>query len=90
MKLVERLRLGGPNAAEVAGEAADEIERLMSHHPNPADYRYWEGRYRDEAEKNKKLVAAAQLAADIIERNLYHQREKVSDARSVLLSAISN
>lgn len=28
MGLVERLRLGGPNAAEVAGQAADEIERL--------------------------------------------------------------
>ncbi len=28
ISLVERLRLGGPNAAEVAGQAADEIERL--------------------------------------------------------------
>lgn len=30
ISLVQRLRLGGPNAAEVAGEAADEIERLRS------------------------------------------------------------
>ena len=30
MTLVERLRLGGPNAAEVADEAADEIERLRT------------------------------------------------------------
>lgn len=28
MDIVERLRLGGPNASEVAGQAADEIERL--------------------------------------------------------------
>jgi hypothetical protein len=28
MKLVERLRLGGPNALEVTDQAADEIERL--------------------------------------------------------------
>ena len=28
--IVERLRLGGPNAAEVADEAADEIERLRA------------------------------------------------------------
>lgn len=29
MTLVERLRLGGPNAAEVAGQAADMIEHLL-------------------------------------------------------------
>lgn len=29
MTLSERLRLGGPNAAEVTDEAADEIERLQ-------------------------------------------------------------
>jgi len=28
--IVERLRLGGPNAAEVTDEAADEIERLRA------------------------------------------------------------
>lgn len=38
-------------------EAASEIERLRAHHPNPADYRYWEGRYRDEAAANGELVA---------------------------------
>jgi HAMP domain-containing protein len=30
MDLVERLRLGGPNAWEMYGEAADEIERLRT------------------------------------------------------------
>jgi hypothetical protein len=30
MTLVERLRLGGPNAAEVAGDAADEIDRAFA------------------------------------------------------------
>lgn len=30
MDIVERLRLGGPNALEVVGEAADEIERLRA------------------------------------------------------------
>jgi len=30
MDIVERLRLGGPNAAEVTDEAADEIERLRA------------------------------------------------------------
>lgn len=29
-ELVSRLRLGGPNAAEVASQAADEIERLRA------------------------------------------------------------
>ena len=57
MQLVERLRLGGPNAAEVASEAADEIERLQRNHPNPADHRYWEGRYRDEKAEVERLRA---------------------------------
>ena len=30
MDVVERLRLGGPNAMEAAPEAADEIERLRA------------------------------------------------------------
>jgi len=30
MDIVERLRLGGPNAAEVTDEAADEIARLRA------------------------------------------------------------
>jgi|AKVG01.1.fsa_nt_gi hypothetical protein len=27
------------------------------HHPNPADHRYWEGRYRDEVAENRELQA---------------------------------
>lgn len=38
-------------------EAASEIERLRSHSPNPADHRYWEGRYRDEAAEVDRLKA---------------------------------
>lgn len=30
MDIVDRLRLGGPNAMEVVGQAADEIERLRA------------------------------------------------------------
>ncbi len=37
MDIVERLRLGGPNAWEVYGEAADEIERLREHKRRQAD-----------------------------------------------------
>ena len=89
MKLVERLRLGGPNAAEVTNEAADEIERLLRHHPNPADYRYWEGRYRDAAAEIASLRIAAHRAADIIDKHLNTQREKVTDASAILRDALA-
>ena len=32
-----------------------QLERM---HPNPADYRYWEGRYRDEVADNNRLREA--------------------------------
>lgn len=48
--------------ADVAREAADEIERLRE---------------------------AAKLAAKIIDTNLYHQREKVVDASSILKDALN-
>lgn len=66
MELVKRLRLGGPNAAEVAGEAADEIERLLSKHPNPADFRYWEGRYRDEKAEVDRLRNELSVAMHVV------------------------
>jgi multidrug efflux pump subunit AcrA (membrane-fusion protein) len=45
-----------------------EAERA-AHHANPADFRYWEGRYRDEQSRAKaaeaRLQAAEQLVADL-------------------------
>lgn len=60
--IVERLRsvqfLSDPDAYDACvQEAASEIERLRSHSPNPADHRYWEGRYRDEAAEVDRLKA---------------------------------
>jgi hypothetical protein len=69
--IVERLRgwsyrVGYVDMGVLTQEAADamevkdaEIERLRAEverlHANPADYRYWEGRYRDEAAENERL-----------------------------------
>lgn len=47
-----------PLAASAAIDGADEIERLRGRSANPADHRYWKGRYRDEAKKVDSLVAA--------------------------------
>jgi len=42
--------------------AADRIEELLrerqAHHANPADFRYWEGRYRDEKANLAKAAGA--------------------------------
>jgi hypothetical protein len=46
--------------AKVTAERDDWKEASARHHPNPADYRYWEGRYRDE--KARVETAEALLA----------------------------
>lgn len=88
MELIERLRLGGPNAAEVAGEAADELERLLRTHPNPADHRYWEGRYRDEKAEVDRL--REKLESEIIaayERGAEWTRENPNSSKYVKKAA---
>jgi len=52
--LVEQLR---ECIDPLALEAADYIESLRPIHPNPADFRYWEGRYRDEKAEVIRLSA---------------------------------
>lgn len=53
------------NAATLLQDKQSEISRLKKTlrrvHPNPADYRYWEGRYRDEAARAE--AAEAQVAS---------------------------
>lgn len=66
-------------------ETRDITERLLS--------RSWEDRhhrkYREEAAQEiRRLRKACRTAAEIIDRNLYHQREKVADAADILRSAI--
>ena len=65
--LVKRLKAvipyqGKSNTAFLCHEAADRIEDLKRQlalaerrHPNPADFRYWEGRYRDEKARVEDL-----------------------------------
>jgi|GEM_PF-6939529 len=54
-------------------ESADRIEALQAEnarlqemvekrHANPADFRYWEGRYRDEAAENERLRGIVEKA----------------------------
>lgn len=49
----------GTLCAAHINSAADELERLQANidrlSANPADHRYWEGRYRDEAADNDRL-----------------------------------
>lgn len=49
----------GRKANQLMRDCADEIERLRANvdrlTSNPADHRYWEGRYRDEATENERL-----------------------------------
>lgn len=60
--LIARLRSDHPDYLTSA--AADRITALVAereaHHANPADFRYWEGRYRDE--KARAEAAEAQVA----------------------------
>ncbi len=43
-----------------------------AHHPNPADYRYWEGRYRDEAVRAEKAEAERDALAGRRPKVLLH------------------
>lgn len=45
-------------------------------------------RLRDAASEIERLREAAQLAIKLIDANLYHQREKVQDAASLLRQAL--
>jgi predicted nuclease with TOPRIM domain len=48
-----------------AEKAEAELSRRTA---NPADYRYWEGRYRDEKADNERLEAACEKLAAALER----------------------
>lgn len=69
-ELIRRMRdacRGGETCKCSLNEAADRIEALLqerqAHHANPADFRYWEGRYRDEKANLAKAVGALQKIA---------------------------
>ncbi|KEA07170.1 hypothetical protein [Rhizobium rhizogenes] len=75
--IVERLRWWGakkrapksmPTLPADCAEGAAEIERLRANldlrTSNPADYRYWEGRYRDEKAENERLLKALEEIRD--------------------------
>lgn len=47
--------------AALSAQLEEWKEAAQRHHPNPADYRYWEGRYRDE---KSQLEAANARARD--------------------------
>lgn len=50
--------------ADRAGAERDEWKQASTrHHPNPADHRYWEGRYRDE----KARADAAETRVAVLE-----------------------
>lgn len=60
--------LHAENAA-LRNERDEWKEASAKHHPNPADHRYWEGRYRDEKAENaalRKRVEAAQSMAEML------------------------
>jgi hypothetical protein len=58
LKVIESLR-------SRAEKAEAELSRRTA---NPADYRYWEGRYRDEKADNERLEAACEKLAAALER----------------------
>lgn len=44
----------------------------------------------DLSDRIEELEAAMRRAADIIDRNLYHQQEKIADASSILRDALND
>lgn len=70
---------------------AHEIERLaLALAEANANHEKFERQYYLVSEKLEDLQAAAKQAADIIDANLHHQREKVKDAASVLREALTD
>ena len=65
MDIVERLRLGGPNAWEIYGEAADEIKRLRADFESGMERFYSQGAELDNARAEiERLRAALRPFAD--------------------------
>lgn len=62
------------DAERALSEAKANIDRLTH---NPADHRYWEGRYRDEAATNEKLQAEIQRQREQ-RRKTWRQLEQVT------------
>lgn len=64
----------GDTVVDLLAELEAQIKELQSRaeiaerrHPNPADYRYWEGRYRDEAERAEKAEAELSSVRELAE-----------------------
>ena len=53
-----------PIITALIAEVAEWKAAATRHHPNPADFRYWEGRYRDEKARAEAAEAAARTARD--------------------------
>lgn len=68
--------------------AADRIEALVkereAHHPNPADFRYWEGRYRDEAARANTAEALIADCADYLKEGETPRQRMDRDHKDVL------
>lgn len=69
-------------------EAADRIEALVkereAHHANPADFRYWEGRYRDEAARAEAAEALIADCADYLKEGETPRQRMDRDHKDVL------
>ncbi len=70
------------NAEALAEELDAKVKNLTAHHPNMADPRYWEGRYRDE---KAKLAKAVEAASPLL--NMAVWTESAEDTDMVIVSA---
>lgn len=75
MDEMEKLRL----ALDAMTAERDEWKAAATkNHPNPADHRYWEGRYRDENATNERLTAERDaLVGAVIEQATWQVRSSV-------------
>jgi len=53
--------------AATCEELEAKVRNLTKHHANMADFRYWEGRYRDEKSHNEELEAKLEKAFGLLD-----------------------
>lgn len=67
LRLERDLATKDPEIERLTKERDEWKEAANRHHPNPADYRYWEGRYRDEKERATTAEAHAKKLAEALD-----------------------
>jgi chromosome segregation ATPase len=90
--LTEQLEAARADAKEAEAYAEELEKEREARHANPADFRYWEGRYRDEKARVDELEAELNICrmAQVVMENGIAEAEKERDDYAFKLADANN